>query len=301
LYKNSCWCELSDEELDDDKSDEEDYNSDKHDGSDSDMTVDVKFTELGGVPLTVRSRVSPRSLLEDSFEWVNGDGDHTIVTMLKKSITEHDLEAFTNILDLYKKSDPLISLPPFILHDIIRNDDPAILDEYIRRTGAGVPLTEDHNNKKASSEDTPASHKPRSRKRVYHGLDVHGKKRKDLASRGDPDARVTTKPNPEKPILWVAAEESSAKIVEYLSGSRPTVSYAAYAAKSNDRRARAIRQVSDLSSVLPAWLGWKINVVNESPLVASVWSGNADIIDQLFALQPQLMSEALNTPWVLSS
>ncbi|KAG6805466.1 hypothetical protein H0H92_015279, partial [Tricholoma furcatifolium] len=85
-----------------------------------------------------------------------------------------------------------------------------MLDYYIRQTGQGVEIALDQSE--APSALTNDSNK------IYLGLNVHGKKRSDLAKKNDPNAtqdRVSA-----LPLVWIAAESGAKSVVEYLAGPR---------------------------------------------------------------------------------
>jgi hypothetical protein len=167
-----------------------------------------------------------------------------------------------------------------------------MLDEYIRRTGSGIDL-------KATRKDGEADPPPEPKKRLYLGLNVHGKKRADLARKHDPDA--VDDDQVSVPLLWRAASVNAKNIVEYLAGERPLAAYRYYSATHSDAIATRLRATSDLETVLPKWIGWDIDMLNESPLTAAVFGDNLELVKTMFVKRPQLMKSCLHHRWDLSS
>ncbi|KAL0948908.1 hypothetical protein HGRIS_009017 [Hohenbuehelia grisea] len=276
--------------------DSDDSDSDSDASDDSDMTVDQKaftFVDIATRPSSVECNVHPKKLLENLVNWVqkaNGDIKYDTLrtgTMLQKAIEEGDAEAFVHIANLYKGLPEPLELPN-LLAEIIRVDQPAILDEYIRRTGEGIDITDETNTDEGEVQATNDSD------RVYLGLNVHGKKRADLARRNDPNAFHAQKST--VPLLWQAALARAKNIFEYLCTDKPLTAYNTFATSSSQERALKLRRVKNLETVLPEWLGWKIDSVGESPLTAAVFGKSLDIVKMIFKKSPSLASSSLKTP-----
>ncbi|SRR6266851_7671584 len=95
-------------------------------------------------------------------------------------------------------------------------------------------------------------------------------------------------------LLRGAITHGATKVVEYLAGPRPLAAYTHYAATHSDDIAQYLKSVENLGAVLPDLLGWKVDELNESPLLCAVIHDKMDILKQLFALKPNLMEEALH-------
>jgi hypothetical protein len=171
-----------------------------------------------------------------------------------------------------------------VLDAIITNDRVEILDEFIRRTGSGIDAV-------PASDDSDA-HPFQSKSSLYLGLSVHGKKRKDLARKNDPNA--TGREDFVTPLLWKAARAHALAIVTYLSGGRPLLAYRFYSSSNSDERAERLRRTANLENVMPEWLGWSMNSLNESPLTAAVLGNALDSIKILFETSPKLMRTVLH-------
>lgn len=221
------------------------------------------------------------------------DGQAHFGTLTMKAIMEDDFETFIQILDL------TMSLPPKdwrlqqVVNSLIQYDRPAMLDEIIRRCGLGVNFAPEGS---PEDDETQDSTKPRKAD-MYLGLNVHGMKRKDLASQGDPDA-PTDEEVEEVPILWTAASRGSAGIVRYFASDQPLAAYRFYAATHSDKRAQAIKNVQDLPSVLPEKLGWLPNNLNETVATAAIIGNKLGVLESLITMRGEEIEAALHVKYV---
>jgi hypothetical protein len=201
---------------------------------------------------------------------------------------------------------------------VFSSDNVEILDALIRLGGIGGPNTaESTKEEESQAVDSMATmsqiaEKPKEKpgKRVYWGLNVHGMKRKDLASKNDPNASpdVKTSRIPEMPLLWHAACYQAINIMTYLNTKRPLEAYQHYAATSNDARAKYLRNRTDLEETYPEWIGWKQDGFGQSAIVASLFPSrhkkykdeSRDVrlvaLEKLFELQPALMAQQVDLP-----
>ncbi|GBE83207.1 hypothetical protein SCP_0502540 [Sparassis crispa] len=266
--------------------DDEDSEDDDEDMDSDDEAID--FIDVAKRPSTVQTPTTARCLLQDmSVHWFSADGEQEQVgSVLKRAIVNDDFEAFAQIVDMHNGFPVPVPLTSSVLGDIIVSDRPDMLDELLRRTGLGV------NIEVSVSEDGQAETVQKKVSKVYLGLNVHGKKRKDLATKGDPNAPPATE-TPTIPILWMAARAGALNIIKYLAGDRPVSAYRYYASTHSDERAQHLRQVRDLAGVLPRWLGWTMNAMNESVLTAAVIGDRLKVIETLVSLQPEQMRSAL--------
>ncbi|KAJ6601282.1 ankyrin repeat protein [Mycena vulgaris] len=257
-----------------------------HDYDGSDVTVDqavVKFVDIAKTGATAQCDVYPNLLLSAPLSWYNEDGSSHTGSPLTRAVYDDDFEAFVNIANLYKPHSELDS-DSTLLAAILAKDRPKMLDEYIRRTGAGLAFVA------AEGEGAPAV---TDQSRVYTGLSVHGAKRMDLAKQNDPNAFAPAAAQAD-PLLWQAAGAGACEVVEYLAGERPLAAYRFYAASNSDERARGLRRVLELDKALPELLGWGITPLGESPLFAAVGGKSLPLIKKLFSKAPQLMRSALH-------
>ncbi|ESK95874.1 ankyrin repeat protein [Moniliophthora roreri MCA 2997] len=283
-----------DEDSDDDMGSENSY--------DSDETIDkapINFVDVANRPSKVSCQIPPSRMLHElTVYWEDKKGtvDYKIRSasnLLQSAIVQKDLDAFLHILGMYKLSEPPVELKggelDTILGSILGYDHPKILDEFIRKTGHGVTV---RSLEKSDGEDEEEVHAVNDKNRVYLGLNVHGKKRKDLAKKNDPNAGDNYEGD-GKPLLWRAIETGALEIVDYLSGNGPYEAYEYYGMCNSNEHAIALRRTKNLEDVLPQWLGWTINALGESPLTAAVISRKLSMVKQLFGKNPRLMSLAL--------
>ena len=265
--------------------DDDDSDNDSHDSEESDTTVDaLNFTDISTRPSTVKCKASPKDLLTMSSKTLNDHGGMDLCAPLTKAILDNDVEAFVKICDLhhlFPEPIPTESIERWIL----TLDRPDMLDEYIRRTGVGIEIALAADDENTDYPDTaPGSADDR---KLYFGLLVHGKKRKDLARKNDPDAQEDD--DPTLPLLWRALKAGALKTVDYLSGDGPVAAYTFYANSNKGHHAEKIRGLlPKFTSVLPKLLGWTTNSLNESPLTAALVSKNLTVMQKLLEKSPKL-------------
>ncbi|KAG6823211.1 hypothetical protein H0H92_011049, partial [Tricholoma furcatifolium] len=176
---------------------------------------EAKFIDIAKRVSSIETDIHPKFILDEAnVSWVDktSDGKYSEVNgnLLFKAIHDGDYEAFINIIGLYTSSPIPIACGNIVEH-IVKKDQVEMLDYYIRQTGQGVEIALDHSE--APSALTNDSNK------IYLGLNVHGKKRSDLAKKNDPNATQDTVS--VLPLVWIAAESGAKSVVEYLAGPRP--------------------------------------------------------------------------------
>jgi hypothetical protein len=225
-------------------------------------------------------------LSEVTFTWrAKGVTGPKTTNLLTRAVETKDLDAFIKIADLYASLSDPVDLGHDLLHSIITADAPEILHEYVRRSGYGLDFEE---AKKAIEHLPPVVN---DKNRVYLGLNVHGKKRADLARKNDPDAASAVN---VIPLVWEAAKAGANKTIEYLAGNKPLAAFRYHATACSTSRAEQLRRTPDLEQVLPKWLGWVISDIGESPLSAALLSNELETIKVLFSKQPKLLKSALH-------
>ncbi|KAJ7066903.1 ankyrin repeat protein [Mycena belliarum] len=263
----------SDISFDDDSDNESDASDDSDDTVEQDA---INFVDIANRSSTVECDVHPRQIL-----------DQRTCDLLHQTIADDDFEAFTNILNIYKHSPKHVEIPSSTLASIVSYDRADMLDEFIRRTGQGIKIQSPAQNEE---DDVPVVN---DKNRVYLGLSVHGKKRTDLAKRNDPDA-VHADERAEVPVVWSAVLNGKFAILDYLLGDRPLAAYKFYASSNNTDNARLLQRTSDLSKVLPEWLGWTMTPLGESPLTPALASLKLVNVKYLFDKAPRLMASSLH-------
>ncbi|CAG8655036.1 2298_t:CDS:2, partial [Acaulospora colombiana] len=96
--------------------------------------------------------------------------------------------------------------------------------------------------------------------------------RKDLASKGDPDAPRTTQSS-AIPLIWQAAQMNAIKCLVWLSGPGPLEAYTEYMATSKDEHASSLKRMKDFEQRLPILLGATPTQLGEHVVFAHINSG----------------------------
>ncbi|KAJ6473130.1 ankyrin repeat protein, partial [Mycena sanguinolenta] len=262
----------------DDDSDNESDNSDDSDGTVEQDTIN--FVDIANRPSTIECEAHPSALF-------NAAHDNSDRHLIRKAITDDDLEAFVNVLNLYKHCPKHVDFPNYVIEAIALNDRVEMLDEYIRRTGSGIKIRVND-----TDEDEIVT-VVNDKNRIYLGLNVHGKKRTDLAKRNDPDASQHEE-KAEVPLVWRAISSGATNILDYLQSERPLTAYKFYAASNSSENAMILRRTTDLKKVLPEWLGWSVTSLGESPLIVAIVGKKLEIVKYLFEKSPRLMASSLH-------
>lgn len=256
---------------------------------------EMNFIDIANRPSVLHTQVPPHHMLENfRFSWPSKDGQTLEAgTLLQRAIVEDDFEAFVKISDLYKTLPEIPSIhQDNVLSWVLQNDRPEMLDELIRRAGAGIIVPQPAEDAKENNEGQPDA--STSVRRLYLGLTVNGKKRKDLAIKNDPNAVPSQ--GEEKPLVLRAAMLGAHEVLKYLHGSRPLSAYRYFTStNSKDPRAKYLRDTPNLPVVLPSLLGWEFTVLNESPLTAAIASNRFETVQMLYELSPNTMEPALHT------
>jgi hypothetical protein len=262
-----------------DSEEDEDYSSEK----------EINFTDLAARPSSVRVDVSARTMLELQSGFLKADGKRVSCNPLQTTIYDDDFEAFVRALELYQFAGVAL-WPDAVAHElVVALDRPDMLDELTRRTGVGIPIPSD------TAKNPNATQKESVEERVYLGLKVGGKRRSNIAQQVQ---KVPMTYNYD--LLRAAIYSGSTKVVEYLAGPRPIAAYTHYATTHSDDIAQHLKGLNNLEEALPGLLGWKVDELNQSPLLLAVINDKLDILKQLFALKPILMEEALHQRYGLS-
>ena len=257
---------------------------------------EISLVDIAKIPSQVHTQIAPSHMMGINAPFVSRDGKCQYDTPLAKAIMDDDFEAFVQLLDLYEDL-PDQTAPINALNSLMQYDRPAMLDEYIRRTGQGIVLkkteqkTDDTTTSKNQDDDADADGP-----RVYLGLNVHGKKRKDLVAKGDGSNHRQLYPNlNELPLLWQAAQAGAVGIVRYLASDQPLAAYKYYAASHGDARARMLRRIPDLAAELPEKLGWSPSRLNETVVTACIVNGGRlDVLEALVTIRPKEIDTAIH-------
>ena len=196
----------------------------------------------------------------------------------------NDFEAFVHTLDLYDSVEMKIWPDSGALNFAVALDRPEILDEFIRRSGVGIPIpagvARGHRTVSTVLEE-----------RVYLGLKVGGKRRTDIVKQKQATRNILTY---NYDLLRSAIRLGATKVVDYLPGPRPIAAFTHYAETHNDDIAQYLKSIDNIGAVLPDLLGWNSDEMDESPLLCAVIHDRLDNLKQIFALKPNLGEEALH-------
>ncbi len=276
---------------------------DSEDGSDEDDDMDededeqpeIDFVDIAQRPSSVLCDVPPERLLQFHVNFQHPETKAIVGGVpLYRAVLENDFEAFVQIADLYKALPKPLDLPQDAHTWTVTNDRPDMLDELIRRTGMGIEVPEEdsQDTDEHGAEDSKRKKLP---SKTYLGLNVHGRKRKDLVAKSDPNAPVTQQKH-EFPLLWTAAYAGAIGCVRYLSSDRAVSAYQYYASTHSDDRAQYLKRIV---AQIPARLGWKADELNESVVTAAIIGNHLEILKAVVDLQPAQMQDSLMAKQVL--
>ncbi|PIL29519.1 transporter [Ganoderma sinense ZZ0214-1] len=267
----------------------EDDDSDAGSDEDDDMDEEeeeINFIDVAQRPSEVQVDVPPERLLTATHRYQDPTTKgHVDVWPLQGAIIQDDFEAFVQIADLYKAMPkPLNMLVALVW--AMQYDRPNMLDEVIRRTGAGIEVPEDSQDEDEAADGA----KPKARSlKGYLGLNVHGKKRKDLAQKADPNAPVTPEKH-EFPLAWTAAHDGALECVRYLESERALAAYRYYASTHSDERAKYLRRID---GQIAQRLGWRVDELNESIITSAVIGDEVELLKAVIDLRPAQLQDSL--------
>ena len=258
---------------------------------DEDEPQEVNFVDIAQRRSEVLIDVNPSRLLLLSHRYQDPKTKRQVdCQLLRKAVMDGDFEGFVQIADLYKSLPKPLDLPSEAIKWAIEYDRPDMLDELIRRTGGGIELPEE-----SSDDDAPAEgEKKKTPPKTYLGLNVHGKKRKDLVQKSDPNAPTSYKKH-EFPLLWTAAHDGAEACVCYLSSERPLSAYQYYASTHGDEKAQYLKRINEQ---IPERLGWNMDDLNESVITATVIGDRLRTLQVVIDLQPAQLQSALMARYV---
>ena len=256
---------------------------------------EINLVDIAKKPSQVHTKTSPEYMLNNvTAPFVAKDGKDYGVTVINRAIIDDDFEAFVQLLDLYN-SLPEKPTPGNLMSSLLVYDRPVMLDEFIRRTGQGIVLTKPKLASEATTESQEAEDDDDPDLRVYLGLNVHGRKRKDLANGDHRNRRQQyEQSNEPEPMLWTAAKVGAIGVVRYLASDQPLAAYKYYASAHGDARAKLLRRIPDLAAVMPEKLGWTTSSLNETVASAAVFGGRINSLETLCAIRGKEIEKALH-------
>ncbi|KAG8914789.1 hypothetical protein FRC01_003908, partial [Tulasnella sp. 417] len=288
---------------DDDDDDDEDSDGDSC-ASDETEKRPAGYTDLAKRFHTVSVNVKPNQLLTYDSKWAveNTSGASSYsgtADPITLAVRENDAEAFAQIADMMANLKEPISIPESLRDIILTNDSPELLDAYIRRTGDGLALPKP--KAKESTDKAQAQHHDDDdddEYKIYLGLNVHGKKRKDLARREDPNAPYESDDESKVPIGWRAASKQAIAVLEYLNGPKAIEAYKHYAETYKTKLAKRLAEALQNPDDFPKMVGFCLSRLAETPVLAAVWNpAKPDLIlptlKKLMQLQPRLTADGV--------
>ena len=268
-------------------------NSDDSDITMEQITKDKFYVDIAKRPSTIKCDVRPDLFLTSTCGYYRmSDGHYHQETIFEKAIREDDLEAFVELLDMFINLPIPQNVPRHMISWLLWEDRLDMLDELIRRTGTGIDLKIVYQEKEVVPV-VPIN----DQDKIYLGLNVHGKKRIDLARKNAPNTELETK---EQPLLWRALRVNAKNTIDYLTGEKVYDAYRSYAISHSGERAELLRKFDNLKELLPQWLGIRTNSFGESPLTAAVLSGKAELVKNLFSKHKNMMKAALHNKYVVT-
>ena len=255
-------------------------------GSDADVAMDEEmyFVDVAHTPSQVQVNVPPERLLSTTHRYQDPETkSHIDGWPLQGAIIQHDFEAFVQIAELYKLFPKPLDLPPAALTWTIRYDRPTMLDEIIRRTGVGIYVPGMSQGEDELAEGAHSTFK------AYLGLNVHGKKRENVAQTVAPNVPIASEKH-EFPLAWTAAHDGALECVRYLASERALAAYRYYASTHSDDRARYLRRID---GQLSQRLGWCVNELNESIITAAVIGDQVKLLKAVIELRPEQLQDSL--------
>ncbi|KAF8260330.1 hypothetical protein EI94DRAFT_1780506 [Lactarius quietus] len=236
----------------------------------------IDFTDIAARPSPVRTEIHPATMLQLSADHLQDGHRDVSCSPLEKAIIENDIEAFVRTLDLCEFVAMEITPDSAAFNLAVTLDRPEILDEFIRRSGIGIPIP----------FDAEVSEKP-----VYLGLKVGGTRRVGIRDHNLAKRKTLMY---KYELLRSAIQSGATNVIDYLTGPRPIAACRHYAETHDDEIARYLNSIDDLDAAFPELLGWTSDGLNESPLLCAVIANRLDVLKQMFALKPSLMEESLH-------
>ena len=123
---------------------------------DDDNLAEADFLDLAKLPSAVHTEVSPLLFLSQSVSArLSRDGQREILSgnILSMACREGDLEAYVQITDIAKSVITDADTQADYLLDILQGDCPDLLDEHIRRIGAGVIIKKQKDDLTGDTDD----------------------------------------------------------------------------------------------------------------------------------------------------
>lgn len=181
---------------------------------------------------------------------------------------------------------------------VVRRQNPS-LKAYLRRTGDGLLLPKPKATGPTSHKaQTQHHHGDEDEYKIYLGLNVDGKKRKDLARREDPNAPYEPDTDTKFPIVWRAAANQAPAVLEYLSSPKAIEAYKYYAENKNTKFAKRLAEALQNTSDFPKMVGFSVSRLAETPVLATFYHPTypdriLPTLKKLMQLHPRLTADGI--------
>ena len=292
------------------------YDSGGESGDEPEIYQEVLKEELRiqyvGAPFTnVKSNVRPIGLINwavPTFEvssirhglanQANGKVQHLIMF----AITQKDMKLFRCLIDanihyairMPKRSQeapldydeavsetrPRYEFREKYLREACKLDRTDMLEEVIRRAGAGIPLEE------LAERNGPDK---QTMSRGYQGLTVYGKKRKDWARQGH-DLAWQPEGDTRAPPLLLAALQGSLETVEWLFSDTPMRAYHEFGASKtvaeNSRLKHLIQAPESCDRAVAKWLGVQNELAIHCAVLGPLGERTCRLMQYLIRMSP---------------
>jgi hypothetical protein len=265
---------------------------------DSEMSMDdydepvdkPRLVDLANRLSTVKTSVGPGRLFGVYYTMRGEEKDMRSGNPITYALEDADVQSVEQAVALGQMCDPPITIGEGHLGSVIKSDEPAMLDYFIRRYGFGISVqTDEEEHEPTSGDHGDVSNRKTKASKTYLGLNVQGRKRKDLAAKGDPDAPTMVAETP-LPLIWQAAQLNAPKILTWLVTSAPLDAYKAYMKSSDDEAAVAMKRMPKFEQRFPDLIGSTVTDVGENVMLAHLSGGapKLETIKLLFSLFPGL-------------
>ncbi|RDW69000.1 ankyrin repeat protein [Aspergillus mulundensis] len=278
-------------EVDDDSDAEsEDIELDSH-------VIDDRFTveDIGETKNQVESKISPETILNyrcdlKSFIVETPENGHQNMSLLEFAVRNGNIELLKFLimvgqeLTARKKDEhnsAIYSIPHHIFVMAMRLGHLQLLEEMIKRTGAGLPI-----DKLAEKSGVEVKEKPK----YYQGLSVHGKKRADWAAAGG--GMPETQAIDMSPPLLLAAREGNLAVVEWFLGTAPGRYYTEFASthRKDPRFKKLSMSAKGAEQSILEWLSSRRDLVLHAAILChNKTSDSIALVEYLIKTMPQFL------------
>ena len=156
-----------------------------------------------------------------------------------------------------------------------------LLDEIVKRTGAGIPLDDLVKTSGVQVAETP---------KYYQGLSVHGKKREDWANAGRDNAQS---PQEQHPPLLHAGRLGSIESVEWFMSDAPSRCYVDFAENHRDdkRIQNLAKAKGGVQGAISTWLNLRSKLLIHCVVLGTTTQDSLNLLQHLCKNFPDLLEQ----------